>query len=305
MKITLAGGGSAAGLHIGVLKFLEKKNVTFDVWALSCIGAWVGVIYNQFDGKNAKQTEQFFRDNIFRGDDVYARFPINSVFGPDLIANALALRKFFLSIDTYDKLWLPQEFLEVMGKSIRFLCDPGKWNNEGDRNQLCLDIMSVNPFMRFLVSMLYLSEVPGLARIYYPESNLIKAINIEKLRGRDKPFIYHNAWNISRRQLQLFSNQEGDGYYDISLKSLCACSALPYVEQTVDIDGDTYCEGALVDTVNFKNLLEDHPDLDEIWISRIVDARQIRAPRNLHDALGNLCMLFAATVGEDDVRLFK
>jgi len=36
-----------------------------------------------------------------------------------------------------------------------------------------------------------------------------------------------------------------------------------------------------------------------------VDAKQIRKPENLHDALANLCQLFAATVGEDDVKLFK
>ncbi len=56
--------------------------------------------------------------------------------------------------------------------------------------------------------------------------------------------------------------------------------------------------------MNFKNLLEDHFDLDEIWISRIVDATQIHAPQNLDNALSNLCQLFAATVGEDDIKLF-
>ena len=40
-------------------------------------------------------------------------------------------------------------------------------------------------------------------------------------------------------------------------------------------------------------------------MSRIVDSKQIRKPENLHDALANLCQLFAATVGEDDVKLFK
>jgi hypothetical protein len=40
-------------------------------------------------------------------------------------------------------------------------------------------------------------------------------------------------------------------------------------------------------------------------VSRIVDSKQVRKPKNLHDALANLCQLFAATVGEDDVRLFK
>jgi predicted acylesterase/phospholipase RssA len=96
----------------------------------------------------------------------------------------------------------------------------------------------------------------------------------------------------------------------IDARSLCACSALPFIEGTVEIDGVTYCEGALVDTVNFESLIEEHhkpphDKLDEIWVSRIVDSKQIRKPENLHDALANLCQLFAATVGEDDVKLFK
>ena len=91
----------------------------------------------------------------------------------------------------------------------------------------------------------------------------------------------------------------------IDASTLCACSALPFIEGTVEIDGVTYCEGALVDTVNFDSLLEEHPDLEEIWVSRIVDSKQIHKPKNLHDALANLCQLFAATVGEDDVNLFK
>ena len=101
----------------------------------------------------------------------------------------------------------------------------------------------------------------------------------------------------------------GERHKPITAASLCACSALPFVEQTVEVGGTVYCEGALVDTVNFKSLLEDHHSkadpLDEIWINRIVDAHQIHKPENLHDALANLCQLFAATVGEDDIKLFK
>src|SRR5271155_3988213 len=32
---------------------------------------------------------------------------------------------------------------------------------------------------------------------------------------------------------------------------------------------------------------------------------QVRAPHNIKDALGNLCMLFAGSLGDDDVKLFK
>ena len=104
--ITLAGGGPAAGLHIGVLKALEENEIKFDVWALSCIGAWVGIVYNKFDRDNANQTERFFRDNIFRSDDSYSRFPINSVFGTDWYMLLKALTRFAFDTTNYEKLWL-------------------------------------------------------------------------------------------------------------------------------------------------------------------------------------------------------
>ncbi len=51
--------------------------------------------------------------------------------------------------------------------------------------------------------------------------------------------------------------------------------------------------------------MANHPDLDEVWVSRILDRKQIRQPRNLYDSLNNLVMLFASTTSEDDVKLFK
>ncbi|MEO0914260.1 MAG: patatin-like phospholipase family protein [Pseudomonadota bacterium] len=43
--ITLGGGGPAAGLHLGALKCFRDHGITFDVWAVSCIGVWVGAHY--------------------------------------------------------------------------------------------------------------------------------------------------------------------------------------------------------------------------------------------------------------------
>ena len=303
--ITLAGGGPAAGLHIGVLERLANAEIKFDVWALSCIGAWVGLVYNQCDpGKEVEQTYRFFKDGVFRDDASYKRIPINSVIGSDTFGNLRAWMEFVSTPDNYKDLWQPAKIAESTLQVASFFSNPRKWN-EGDFNQLLLNhILAPNPFVRYLASIMYLSNANGLSRIYYPDSAFMKAIKFEKLFEKDKPFIYHNAWNLSKHQLDLFSNKP-DYYKNISAGSLCACSALPFIEGTVELDGDTYCEGALIDTVNFESLLEDHPDLEEIWISRIVDAKQVHKPKNLHDALGNLCQLFAATVGEDDVRLFK
>jgi hypothetical protein len=127
--ITLAGGGPAAGLHIGVLEGLQNADprINFDVWALSCIGAWVGIIYNQWEtGDKADKTFQFFRSNIFRDDDSYSRFPINTVFGPDLGANTSAVIKFLSAPDSYDKLFLGRQIGDAFTETIAFWSDPKK-----------------------------------------------------------------------------------------------------------------------------------------------------------------------------------
>jgi predicted acylesterase/phospholipase RssA len=325
--ITLGGGGPAAGLHIGVLEALAADNITFEVWATSCIGAWVGIVYNQFDDKienkdRAELTYQFFKNGVFRDDESYARFPINTVFGPDWRSNIQALNNFVTNRENYkDFLWDPYRTMDVFQDSMKILFDqlPDRDQkkkftrlDEGDFNRWVLNqAMATNPFVRYFTSMMYLSNVNGLSKIYYPNSEFMKAINFEELeRKKKKLHIFHNAWNLDDRKLALFSNREmkktTETYVGpIDASTLCACSALPFIEGTVEVGGATYCEGALVDTVNFESLLEEHPDLEEIWVNRIVDSKQIREPKNLHDALANLCQLFAATVGEDDVKLFK
>ena len=329
--ITLGGGGPAAGLHIGVLDALAADDKKFDIWALSCIGAWVGIVYNQFDKNKVKdkdrpeQTYQFFKNGVFRDDESYERFPINTVFGPDWRANTKALNKFISDSDNYkDFVWDPYKMMDSFQESMSLLFnrisdgDEKKKKfeklDEGDINGWILNqAMAPNPLVRYLTSMMYLSNVTGLSRINYPNSAFMKGIKFERLfpeeNEEDKPFIFHNAWNLDKKELALFSNRRtGDKAYQgpINASTLCACSALPFIEETVKMGGDTYCEGALVDTVNFQTLIENHGhEIDEIWVSRIVDSKQIRKPENLHDALANLCQLFAATVGEDDVKLFK
>src|SRR6516225_3506450 len=102
--ITLGGGGPAAGLHIGVLEALAEDNIDFKVWALSCIGAWVGIVYhvyNPSDKNRVELTYQFFRDGVFRDDEGYKHFPINRVFAPDWGTNIRALGQFVTDPGSY------------------------------------------------------------------------------------------------------------------------------------------------------------------------------------------------------------
>ena len=127
-----------------------------------------------------------------------------------------------------------------------------------------------------------------------------------------KPLIFHNAWNLDKRKLALFSNRAMIKKTRQSIRG--AINATHYVR----VFGSSLHRGNGRDRQRyilrrragryrqFRKLDRGaSADLDEIWVSRIVDSKQVRKPKNLHDALANLCQLFAATVGEDDVKLFK
>lgn len=303
--IALAGGGPAVGLSIGSLKRLyEEPDLRFDVWTLSCIGAWLGIVWNQAEpGQEVDTSINFFR-GIFRPDDVYDRFPIAAAFAPDWVECARNTMDFILDPRSYRNLVVPDAILAATEELVRFATDPRQWSNSNFNTLILNQILAVNPWSRFMTSLMYKSKTKGLSRIYYPDSALLAEIKFENLYKPGKPVLYHNAYNLTDDRLELFSNANSK-YQRISGHTLCACSALPYVEEPVVMDGRTYCEGATVDTVNFEDLLKNHPDLDEVWVSRILDIKQVRKPDNLYDALNNLVMLFAATTSEDDVKLFK
>ena len=311
--IALAGGGPAAGLHIGALAALEEAGIRFDVFALSCVGAWVGIVYNtRKPPDRAGQTLEFFHKYCFRDDRSYEWFPMNRGFATDLLALWQAWARFTVApgLDVTKLLPLPSEVAESVAHTLALAA---KLPKDHEINYWMLnDVLAVHPWSRYLTAMVYKSEINGLARVYYDGSPALKAaFGDTPLDAEGMPEIYHNAWRMQREgkpgAMQIFHNRraETNGYIEITPKSLCACSALPYIEESIRIGDDEYTEGALVDTVNFANLLRDHPDLDEVWVSRIVDDSQVRPARDLSGALANLPMQFAAEIGEDDVKLFR
>lgn len=304
--IALAGGGPAVGLSIGALKRLEEEpDITFDVVSTACIGAWLAVTYYQAPkGQGLAATQKFFRQ-VFQPEDTYSRFPVAPVFAPNfpkMVENTIA---FVLDPANYHNLVVPHKIQEATTDLMNFMSNPLRWNVADFNTTMLNSVFAANPITRFFTSLTYLSRNKGLSQVFYPDSPVLAKIDFDALYEPDKPCIYHNAYNLTRQELQLFCNKPEQNLPKITPRSLCACSALPYIEDTVEIDGETYCEGATVDTVNFEDLLINHPDLEEVWVSRILDRKQVRKPENLYDALNNLVMLFAATTSEDDVKMFR
>ena len=303
--VVLAGGGPAVGLSLGALKRIhEESDIHFDVWSCACIGAWVGVLWNQAKpGEEFAATDAFMR-KVFRPDTHYDRFPMATVFAPNWADYISAMTTFIADPRSYRNLILPDMIMEAMADFARFAATPSEWNIGNLNSVIFNDLIAPNPIARFVSSMMYKSTLQGLSQIYYPNNRLLNQIGFDALYAEDKPYLYHNAYNLTTQRLELFSNKKSDQYQNITDASLCACSALPYIEAPVEIESMIYCEGATVDTVNFEHLLQNHPDLDEVWVSRILDVKQVRRPNNLVDALNNLVMLFASAVSADDVTQF-
>jgi predicted acylesterase/phospholipase RssA len=313
--IALAGGGPAAGLHIGVLAALEEAGVQFDVFALSCVGAWVGLVYNSRPGPHrAEQTREFFEKHCFRSDASHDWFPINQGFASDFQGMFKAWSDFGRKPGLkWENLVLPLEIQKSLENTWNIASSPERWTARELNYWVLNDVLAVHPVARFWTSLVYKSDIKGLSKIYYDDSPALADIFKNKLLFHPKaPRIYHNAWRLPRGKepgkMQLFHNAPrtpNGEYMQMNEQSLCACSALPFIEESVEIHGYEYTEGALVDTVNFKNLLRDHSELDEVWVNRIVDNTQVRPAEGLHGSLSNLPMQFAAEVGENDVKLFR
>jgi hypothetical protein len=305
--LTLAGGGPAVGIGLGVLAALEQfPDLKFDVWSLSCVGAWLGCLYHVSPDRAKKlQYVSGLLEGFFRSDKEYDKFPCPTVFVPDIPETIAAYTKFMVDPRSYSNLVVPSAIAKAYQDILNYYLRPSQWSY-GDFCHLMLNAMlAPNPAARFLMSMMYKSEIPGQNKLWFGSTyNLLKAFDMKLLERDDVPVLYHNAFNVDAQKLQLFSNKDSR-YPKITTQTLCACSGLPYILSPVKIDGTTYVEGATVDTVGFKDLLQNHPDLDEVWVCRILDRRQIHPHHNLVEALNNLVMLFASTTSEDDVKLFK
>jgi len=197
--ICLGGGGPAAGLHIGALEYLKgERRIDFNIWALSCIGAWVGVIYNQAETGDELQAVRRFFEDVFREDKSFESFPMNTIFAPDWAGNAEAMLEFILEPRNYRSAFLPRQIMKsflhtasAIGRLAASRRRRVRFRNnefeeieelqnfsEGDFNRWILnDVLAVNPAVRFWTAMIYKSEITGLARLHYPDSRLLKQID--------------------------------------------------------------------------------------------------------------------------------
>lgn len=301
--IALSGGGPAVGIEIGALQAFEERGMRFEVFSCACVGSWVGCLYNSLPARahKAQRVKDFFFDQIFVPDDIYASFPINyKVFRVDPANHVNEWLRKVLDPATYQHLVLPER---LWAHGLQWLREPPR--SPGAWAQRLTEGVALNPWMRLAAELQWKVGHSGVSGLVNSTGFVHQHIDMARL-ARSPTTVYLNAYNLSQNRHEVFVNHKHPRLGRICADALMAGSSVLHYTATRTIEGSTdqYCEGAVVHTVNLDHLLTEHPDLDEIWVVKIADRRQVTPPANLLDSALLGVMLPFDTISDNDVRLF-
>lgn len=304
--IALSGGGPPVGLQVGALKALDEFDIKFDVFTTDCIGSWTACIYNSHRKAQRFAKMKQFYNACFVPDDIFDGFsvPIN-IFVTDYFKDFKIYWQKLFDCSTYQRLLLPQRQIEYMMKYLNPINFP---KTSTDLSLMLTTAMSLNPYVRLMFLLYYQSPKTGRSWLLGPgnhgEDFVGQFIDFKKLM-RITPLIYLNAFNLTQKKINLFVNRtDHPTYRPITFRALKANSSILGYLENFDIDDQQYCEGAVVDTVNFNDLLINHPDLDEVWVINILDYKEIKPPKNQLEADLLAVELPFATIARSDIKLF-
>jgi hypothetical protein len=244
----------------------------------------------------------FVPDEVFEGFSV----PVN-IFVMDYFKDLSIYCQKLFDYSSYQGLLLPRHVYEYM----MYYLNPFNYpKNSVDLSLMITKAMILNPYARLMFKLYYQNQKTGRSWLLGPENYgdefIGQYIDFKKLMTIE-PMIYVNAFNLNQKGIKLFVNRKNHPkrYKPISLRVLKANSSILGYLENWDIDGEKYCEGAVTDTVNFKDLLKNHPDLNEVWVLNILDYKEIKPPKNQLEADLLAVELPFTTIANDDIKLFE
>lgn len=271
--LILGGGAPNSTLMAGALEAFIDEGVTFDVISTSGAGALIGLFYK---APRYKTPGEALRDtvNFSISDFIYDMLPVNyKVFNKpgaaaDLYRMMISMNPFTASImDSAPDSWAERFFTDLSALFINTLCPTDlNYYSQG----LCANV----PFVETV-------------------------IDFDKLKDIPEDF-YINAYNINDRQMENFHKAE------ITPDHFHASFAFPFIYPPYKMNGKYYFEGASVDALNYKSLVNKHPEVDTIVVFDILGTdKLIREPKNIYDAWVVSIMVPLVEIARDDTKIFE
>jgi NTE family protein len=271
--LVLGGGAPNLTLMSGALTALTEKKVKFDVISTAGAGTFIGLLYAA--SRNGSPLEAL-KDtvNISISDWIYQFFPVN--------------------YKVYQK---PGAGAQI----YRDMVDTLPWINtmiHPDHPTALQRLFS--DWLQLVISTLSPTDLTPMSKGLCAHMPFITEwVDFEKLRQLKYEF-YINAYNITDRRMDIFSKDE------ITLQHYFACSSFPFIYPPTQIDGKLYFEGAAVDCLNYKSLVEKHKEIDTIVVFDVLGSDKLfREPRDLYDAWVLSIITPLVEIARDDTKLFE
>lgn len=271
IALILGGGAPNATLMAGTLEAFIENGVSFDVISTAGAGALVGLLYAAPKGGDAIQALRGLVDSGVE-DSLYQYFPVNfKVFNkPGNLA------------DAWRRLWssnpLLRQLEQTPGAPARLMAD---W--------LRLSIATLSPSDLTPASTGLCAHVPFIDEL----------VDFSALPALDAEF-YLNAYNLSRHAMRSWNKQH------ITKDAFLAALSFPLIYPPYLLEGDYYIEGAAIDTLNFKGVLESEQSIDTIVVFDVLGCERIlHPPRDLYDAWVQSIITPLVELARDDLKLFE
>jgi NTE family protein len=270
--LVLGGGAPNMALMAGAVAAFNDRGVVFDVVSTSGAGSLAGLLWLAPKGMSPADALRSVT-SMSISDAIYDHFPVNyKVFQKaglwaDHWRNAMAANPFFaVNPQQYLASPLYARAADWMALWAATLCPNGLNSNSWG---LC----SPTPFIEHII-----------------DFDRIKHI---------EPHFYLNAYNISREVIEDFRKHE------ITPDHFRAALAFPLIYGPNRLNGDLYYEGAVVDCLNFKDVVEQHENLETIVVLDVLGSNTlIRKPRNLYDSWVLSMIIPLVKTAEDNIDLF-
>lgn len=271
--IVLGGGAPNMALMAGALAAFVERGVTFDVVSCSGAGALAGLLWLAPMGGSPRDALEAVT-TMSVADPIYSLFPINY--------------KVFNKPGPFADLWraavAANPFLRV---------DPRLYERDGPY-AVWSDLVALG-----LAALTPSGLGPGSLGLCAPVPFIEKLVDFGALRGL-APYFYMNAYNIDEQRIDDFTKDV------ITPDHFRAALAFPFIYGPFTLGGCRYYEGAVVDCLNFKDLVELHPNLERVVVLDVLgSADLVRAPRDLYDSWVLSLVIPLVKTAEDNLELFE
>lgn len=263
----------------GALTAFLEQGIQFDVISTAGAGALMGLLYTAPKGGDPVQALKDWAQ-VGVSDLIYQHFPVNyKVF-----------MKPGLAADQYRQ-WLLTNPLTAP------FFDPASPMGSGlVSDWVKLGLATLSPSDLSPMSLGMCAHLPFAEQV-------IDFSAIPKLKHE----FYINAYNMDRQEMTIWNKRE------ITPEHLKAAFSFPMIYPPYELNGEKYIEGAAIDTLNFKALVNDddnapgmHRDIDTLVVFDILGAdKLISSPRNLYDSWVHSIITPLVEIAKDDIRLFE